>query len=514
MNDFQALGLSEPLLRAVEAEGYTTPTPVQEQSIPPLLAGRDVLGVAQTGTGKTAAFALPVLQIMSRGRPQGKRNIRALVLSPTRELAAQIDERFSAYSEHLDIRHKVIFGGVNQNPQVRALQKGLDVLVATPGRLLDLINQGHIDITHVEFFVLDEADRMLDMGFINDIKKVLKLLPKKRQNLLFSATMPSSIANLAGSFLSNAVKVDITPEEVTVDRIDQKIMFLRKADKRRLLVKIIKQERVACGIVFTRTKHGANRLVKQLDQSGISAAAIHGNKSQGARTKALAGFKNGSIPILVATDIASRGIDVEGVTHVFNYDLPNEPESYVHRIGRTARAGRTGVAYGSLERKFQSMPRMNSTSLEPSLNLDKKLVKSRIQTHQRRSSEHATVQAVVAEGTAGARTVEVNPTGAKATKEIPIATIEAEADRGTTVRGTIDTVVSTDELALVNLKRHQHERWPEGARHGRIEPKRRQPNPHIEGIQSCLRFDRCRCLGVSVHVSPVWRSSDGPCCRK
>ncbi|MFL2970370.1 MAG: DEAD/DEAH box helicase [Candidatus Poseidoniaceae archaeon] len=346
MTDFQALGLSEPLLRAVSAEGYTTPTPVQEQSIPPLLAGRDVLGVAQTGTGKTAAFALPVLQIMSRNRPQGKRKIRALVLSPTRELAAQIDERFDAYSEHLDIRHKVIFGGVNQNPQVRALQKGLDILVATPGRLLDLINQGHIDITHVEFFVLDEADRMLDMGFIHDIKKVLKLLPKRRQNLLFSATMPSSIANLAGSFLHDAIKVDITPEEVTVDRIDQKIMFLRKADKRRLLVKIIKQERVECGIVFTRTKHGANRLVKQLDQSGISAAAIHGNKSQGARTKALAGFKSGSIPILVATDIASRGIDVDGVTHVFNYDLPNEPESYVHRIGRTARAGKTGVAYG------------------------------------------------------------------------------------------------------------------------------------------------------------------------
>ena len=346
MTDFQALGLSEPLLRAVSAEGYTTPTPVQEQSIPPLLAGRDVLGVAQTGTGKTAAFALPVLQIMSRNRPQGKRKIRALVLSPTRELAAQIDERFHAYSEHLDIRHKVIFGGVNQNPQVRALQKGLDILVATPGRLLDLINQGHIDITHVEFFVLDEADRMLDMGFIHDIKKVLKLLPKRRQNLLFSATMPSSIANLAGSFLHNAIKVDITPQEVTVDRIDQKIMFLRKADKRRLLVKIIKQERVECGIVFTRTKHGANRLVKQLDQSGISAAAIHGNKSQGARTKALAGFKSGSIPILVATDIASRGIDVDGVTHVFNYDLPNEPESYVHRIGRTARAGKTGVAYG------------------------------------------------------------------------------------------------------------------------------------------------------------------------
>lgn len=346
MTDFESLGLSKPLLRAVEAEGYTTPTPVQEQAIPPLLAGRDVLGVAQTGTGKTAAFALPVLQIMSRNRPQGKRYIRTLVLSPTRELAAQIDDRFSAYSEHLDIRHKVIFGGVNQNPQVRALQKGLDVLVATPGRLLDLINQGHIDITNVEFFVLDEADRMLDMGFIHDIKKVLKLLPNKRQNLLFSATMPSSIANLAGSFLNNAIKVDITPEEVTVDRIDQKIMFLRKADKRRLLVKIIKNERVECAIVFTRTKHGANRLVKQLDQSGIAAAAIHGNKSQGARTRALAGFKDGSIPILVATDIASRGIDVDGVTHVFNYDLPNEPESYVHRIGRTARAGRTGIAYG------------------------------------------------------------------------------------------------------------------------------------------------------------------------
>lgn len=345
MSDFQSLGLSNTLLRAVEAEGYTTPTPVQQQSIPPLLEGRDVLGVAQTGTGKTAAFALPVLQIMNRKKPQGKRFIRALILSPTRELAAQIDERFAAYSDDMDLRHKVIFGGVNQNPQVRALQKGLDILVATPGRLLDLIGQGHIDITRVEFFVLDEADRMLDMGFIRDIEKVIKLLPKKRQNLLFSATMPKSIAKLAGTFLNNAIMVDVSPKEMTVDRIEQKIMFLRKADKRRLLVQLIKDERVKCGIVFTRTKHGANRLVKQLDQSNISAAAIHGNKSQGARTKALAGFKNGSIPILVATDIASRGIDVDGITHVFNYDLPNEPESYVHRIGRTARAGRSGIAY-------------------------------------------------------------------------------------------------------------------------------------------------------------------------
>ncbi len=345
MTDFQSLGLSETLLKAVENEGYTTPTPVQQQSIPPLLDGRDVLGVAQTGTGKTAAFALPVLQIMERRRTQGKRHIRALILSPTRELAAQIDERFDAYSKNMDIRHRVIFGGVKQNPQVRDLNKGLDILVATPGRLLDLIGQGFIDLSNVEFFVLDEADRMLDMGFIRDIEKVLKLLPKKRQNLLFSATMPKSIAKLAGSFLNNAVMVDVSPKEMTVDRIEQKIMFLRKADKRRLLVKLIKEQKVECGIVFTRTKHGANRLVKQLGQSNISAAAIHGNKSQGARTRALAGFKDGSIPILVATDIASRGIDVEGITHVFNYDLPNEPESYVHRIGRTARAGRSGIAY-------------------------------------------------------------------------------------------------------------------------------------------------------------------------
>ena len=345
MTTFQSLGLVDTLLRAVEAEGYESPTPVQEQSIPPLLAGRDVLGVAQTGTGKTAAFTLPVLQIMDRNKPGGKRHIRALILSPTRELAAQIDERLGAYSEHMDVRHRVIFGGVNQNPQVRALQRGLDVLVATPGRLLDLVGQGHIDLSRIEFFVLDEADRMLDMGFINDIKKVLKLLPNRRQNLLFSATMPKSIAALAGSFLNDAVMVDVSPKEMTVDRIQQKIMFVRKADKRRLIVKLIKEQKVKCGIVFTRTKHGANRLVKQLDQSHISAAAIHGNKSQGARTKALEGFKKGSIPILVATDIASRGIDVEGITHVFNYDLPNIPESYVHRIGRTARAGRSGVAY-------------------------------------------------------------------------------------------------------------------------------------------------------------------------
>ncbi len=346
MNNFESLGLSKQLLRSVEAEGYETPTPVQSQSIPPLLSGRDVLGVAQTGTGKTAAFALPVLQVLNRSKPQSKRHIRALVLSPTRELAAQIHERFSAYSRHLDIRHEVIFGGVSQKPQVRKLQRGLDILVATPGRLLDLINQRYVDIRKVEFFVLDEADRMLDMGFIRDLNKILKMLPNRRQNLLFSATMPKAIADLAESFLNNAVRVDVSPKELTVDLIEQKIMFVRKADKRSLLVNIIKEEQVNRAIVFTRTKHGANRLVKQLDQSRIDAVAIHGNKSQGARTKALADFKNGNVSILVATDIASRGIDVEGITHVFNYDLPNDPESYVHRIGRTARAGKSGVAYG------------------------------------------------------------------------------------------------------------------------------------------------------------------------
>jgi len=304
-----------------------------------------VLGVAQTGTGKTAAFALPVLEKLSFSKSRGKRNIRALILSPTRELAAQIDQRFYVYSKYMDIRHKVIFGGVGQKPQVQSLRKGIDVLVATPGRLLDLIQQGHVNLDYVEFFVLDEADRMLDMGFIRDIKKILKILPKNRQNLLFSATMPSKIADLANSFLNNAEMVDLSPEEITVERIDQAIFFVRKEDKVKLIIDIIKENQVERGIIFTRTKHGANRLVKKLDRANISALAIHGNKSQGARTRALSLFKNGSTPLLVATDIASRGIDVDDVSHVFNYDLPNEPESYVHRIGRTARAGKGGTAY-------------------------------------------------------------------------------------------------------------------------------------------------------------------------
>ncbi len=342
---FAELGLVEPLRRAVADEGYTHPTPIQAQAIPVLLEGRDLLGVAQTGTGKTAAFALPVLHHLSE-RPvgAGRRPIRALVLSPTRELAAQIHDRFSAYANYLQLRSMVIFGGVKQPPQVKKLHAGTDILVATPGRLLDLYGQGHINFRNVEYFILDEADRMLDMGFIHDIRKVLAVLPTERQNLLFSATMPPAIAKLARTFLRDPVRVEVTPASTTVERIEQSVWFCQRNDKRRLLAALLGDAEIDRALVFTRTKHGANRLTKQLDQEGISAAAIHGNKSQNARVRALDGFKSGEIRVLVATDVAARGIDVEGVSHVFNYDLPNEPESYVHRIGRTGRAGRGGVA--------------------------------------------------------------------------------------------------------------------------------------------------------------------------
>lgn len=344
MTSFDSLNLIEPLLRAIEAEGYETPTPIQAQAIPPLLKGRDVLGCAQTGTGKTAAFLLPILQHLTHDPMKGKPPIRGLILTPTRELAAQIGENFDTYTRFLDLKHQVIFGGVSQRPQVSALRRGVDVLVATPGRLLDLHGQGFIDFRHVDFFVLDEADRMLDMGFIHDIRKVLKLLPRERQNLLFSATMPESIVKLASGFLHEPVRVEVSPESVTVERIVQKVMFTAKADKKRLLRELLRDPSIESAIVFTRTKHGANRVVKQLSKSGVEAAAIHGNKSQNARTRALAGFKSGDIRVLVATDIASRGIDVDGVSHVFNYELPNISESYVHRIGRTGRAGREGIA--------------------------------------------------------------------------------------------------------------------------------------------------------------------------
>jgi len=346
LTNFASLGLTEPLIQAVDACGYATPTPIQVQAIPPLLAGRDLLGCAQTGTGKTAAFALPVLQHLARTPvpSRSKRPIRALVLTPTRELAAQIGESFQTYGRNLDLWHHVIFGGVGQNPQVRALNQGRDILVACPGRLLDLQGQGYVDLSQVDFFVLDEADRMLDMGFIHDVRRVLRLLPRRRQNLLFSATMPKAIVDLAGDFLHDPVHVEVSPQATTVERIDQRVMFVERADKRRLLADIITHGNVEQALVFTRTKHGANRLVKQLDQAGIEAQAIHGNKTQNARTRALDAFRDGRLSVLVATDVASRGIDVEGISHVFNFDLPNEPTSYVHRIGRTGRAGRAGTA--------------------------------------------------------------------------------------------------------------------------------------------------------------------------
>jgi len=344
MTTFNSLGLIEPLQRALSAQQYAKPTPIQAQAIPPLLEGRDVLGVAQTGTGKTAAFALPVLQRLAATTTRGRRKIRTLVLTPTRELATQIGESFSTYARHLDLQHSVIFGGVSQGPQVSALRRGYDILVATPGRLLDLHQQGHVDLGQVSFLILDEADRMLDMGFIHDLRRILALVPERRQNLLFSATMPRAIARLASDILDDPVRVEISPENPTVDRITQHVYFTEKSDKRRLLIHLFSNLDIERTIVFTRTKHGANRLVKALIKAGFSAAAIHGNKTQNARTRALSGFRNGLTKVLVATDVASRGIDIAGVSHVFNYDLPNESESYVHRIGRTGRAGREGVA--------------------------------------------------------------------------------------------------------------------------------------------------------------------------
>ena len=345
MKTFSQLNLIEPLLRAVSARNYDTTTPIQAETIPPLLAGRDVLGCAQTGTGKTAAFALPILQHISERPSLSKRPyIRALVLAPTRELAAQIGSSFEAYSQFLKIRQTVIFGGVRPSTQIQALKRGVDILVATPGRLLDLQEQGFVDLNQVEFFVLDEADRMLDMGFINDIRQIIKLLPERRQNLLFSATMPRSIAKLADSVLDQPFRFQISLKKSVVQEIQQEVMFVEQAKKRHLLVQIIRENQVDQAIVFMRTKHRANRLAQQLKRARISVDAIHGNKSQATRDRVLRSFRKGETRILVATDIAARGLDIHGVSHVFNFDLPNEAESYVHRIGRTGRAGRSGIA--------------------------------------------------------------------------------------------------------------------------------------------------------------------------
>ncbi len=342
---FTNFGLSQPLLRAVAEEGYSTPTPIQDQAIPHVLAGKDLLGCAQTGTGKTAAFALPILErLLQAGERIGKRKPRVLVLTPTRELSAQIDASFAAYGRHTRITHAVVFGGVNINRQIQALSRGVDVLVATPGRLLDLMGQGATSLDEVGIYVLDEADRMLDMGFIHDVKRITAAVPKRRQTLLFSATMPDSIRSLSRSLLSQPVEVAVTPVASTAEKVGQCVYYVEKADKRRLLTRLLADAAIDRALVFTRTKHGANRVVEHLEKSGIAAAAIHGNKSQNARERALSLFKEGRMRVLVATDVAARGIDIDGLSYVINFDLPNVPECYVHRIGRTGRAGASGQA--------------------------------------------------------------------------------------------------------------------------------------------------------------------------
>lgn len=345
---FENLGLKAPFLQAIKETGYTAPTPIQQKAMPPALEGRDVLGCAQTGTGKTAAFGLPVLQRLDDAAGE-ETVLRALVLTPTRELAAQIGESFRTYGKHVELWHSVIFGGVSEKAQIKELQRGIDALVATPGRLLDLMNRGFIDLSKIEIFVLDEADRMLDMGFLPDVRRVIAKLPKKRQTLFFSATMAAPIRKLAEDLLVDPVSVAVDPVSSAAEKVTQSIYFVDKGDKRKLLVDILRQEEVKHTLVFSRTKHGANKIVKHLEKADIQAAAIHGNKSQGARTRALDGFRSGALSVLVATDIAARGIDVDGITHVINFDLPNVPETYVHRIGRTARAGKSGIALSFCE---------------------------------------------------------------------------------------------------------------------------------------------------------------------
>ncbi len=352
---FKDLQLIEPILKALIDQGYSVPTPIQEKAIPVLLKGEDVLGCAATGTGKTAAFSIPVLQKLQiesenhsekifNKKKSNRKPVRALILTPTRELASQIGDSFNAYGKYTSLKHTVIYGGVSQKSQTEALKKGVDILVATPGRLLDLVNQGHVNLRYVDFFILDEADRMLDMGFINDIKRVVNLIPENRQTLLFSATMPPEISALAESLLKQPVRIDIIPEASTVDLIDQHLYFADKADKTSLLIDLLINDNVDSALVFSRTKHGAEKLSKNLYRAGIGCDAIHGNKSQNARQKTLLNFKRKKTRVLIATDIASRGIDINQISHVINYDLPEDAETYVHRIGRTGRAGNSGKA--------------------------------------------------------------------------------------------------------------------------------------------------------------------------
>jgi len=354
---FKNLRLIEPILKALSEEGYETPTQIQQKSITPILDRNDILGCAQTGTGKTAAFTIPILQLMHEERMASnnrKRTIDTLILTPTRELAIQIGDSIAAYGRHLTLRHQVIFGGVSQHAQVNAIRNGIDILVATPGRLLDLMQQGHITLSNIKFFVLDEADRMLDMGFIHDVKKIIGKLPVKRQSLFFSATMPPEISQLANILLKSPVKVEVTPVSSTAEMIQQAVYFVEKNDKQNLLIDILKDNAIESLLVFTQMKYAADRLSKRLNASGIAAAAIHGNKSQNARQAALENFKNKKVRVLVATDIAARGIDIDQLSHVLNYELPNVPETYVHRIGRTGRAGASGIAFSFCSREEQA----------------------------------------------------------------------------------------------------------------------------------------------------------------
>jgi ATP-dependent RNA helicase RhlE len=343
---FENLDLIEPILRALKTEGYTKPTPIQEQAIPIILQRKDLLGCAQTGTGKTAAFAIPIIQILHDTHlpSKGKRKIKSLIVTPTRELAIQIGESFAAYGRYAGLKHTVIFGGVGERPQTDALRQGIDILIATPGRLLDLMNQGYIDLRSIELFVLDEADRMLDMGFIHDVKRIIAELPRQRQSLFFSATMPADIVKLSQTILNNPSKVEVTPEITTAEKVEQQMYMVNYTDKRSLLLHLLRKQEIVSALVFTRTKHGADKVVQFLQKNGHQAQAIHGNKSQNARQKALSDFKLGKIRILVATDIAARGIDVDDLSHVINYEIPNIPETYIHRIGRTGRAGQSGIA--------------------------------------------------------------------------------------------------------------------------------------------------------------------------
>ena len=341
---FEQLGLSAPLLKALQQEGYTEPTAIQAQAIPPALIGKDILGLAQTGTGKTAAFALPILQLLNDKQFSGYKHTQALILTPTRELAMQISESFETYGRYTKVKQEVIFGGVSQHTQTIALRNGTDILIATPGRLLDLMDQGYVHLDHLELFVLDEADRMLDMGFINDVKKIMKALPRQKQTMLFSATMPPQIKQLVASLLRNPATIQVTPLSSTAERIDQFVYFIPKQRKQSLLVHLLNEKNIRRTLVFTRTKHGADKIAKELKKASIRAEAIHGNKSQNARQSALSNFKQGKIKVLVATDIAARGIDVDALEHVINFDLPDVPETYVHRIGRTGRAGANGIA--------------------------------------------------------------------------------------------------------------------------------------------------------------------------